>query len=57
MGLREIFEILRCPICFSPLEDHLDEGGVDCPKCRLRFSIEGDILNMLPSQALELEEK
>ena len=57
MGIREIVDILCCPICKGPLENHLDEGGMDCPKCRLRYAVKGDILNMLPSQALDLEQK
>jgi uncharacterized protein YbaR (Trm112 family) len=57
LGIREITEILCCPVCKGPLKNHLDEGGLDCPKCRLRFTLEGDILNMIPSEALDLEEK
>jgi uncharacterized protein YbaR (Trm112 family) len=57
MGIREIAELLRCPACGGPLENHLDEGGMDCPKCRLRYAVQGNILNMLPAQALSLEEK
>ena len=57
MGIREIAEILCCPVCHGPLENHIDENAMDCPKCKLRYTVEGDILNMLPAQALVLEEK
>ncbi len=58
MTLSELTELLKCPACEGALEDHIDEnGGLDCPKCRLRYVLEGDILNMMPAQALELEEK
>jgi uncharacterized protein YbaR (Trm112 family) len=54
----ELIQILKCPVCEGALEDRLEEhGGYDCAECRLRYVLEGDILNMLPAQALELEEK
>ncbi len=55
MGLNEIKEILRCPVCLGPLKDRPEERAMDCPECKLRFTVDGDILNLIPAQALELE--
>jgi uncharacterized protein YbaR (Trm112 family) len=57
MGIREIAEILCCPVCHGPLENHIEENAMECPNCKLRFTVEGDVLNMLPAQALALEDQ
>ncbi len=58
MNLSELTKILKCPKCEGDLVDRLEElGGLDCPVCNLRYLLEGDILNMVPAQALELEDK
>lgn len=54
MGLREIADILCCPICRAPLAYQAEEGRLDCALCGLGFPLDGDILYLLPQKAKEL---
>lgn len=57
MGLEEIVEILCCPACRGELDVRLEDDALDCPSCRLRYVVEGGVLNMIPSEALEREKE
>lgn len=53
----ELLEILACPACKGPLEVLPDHSALDCPACRLRFRVEGDIPIMLLDQAVEMPKR
>lgn len=51
----ELLEILVCPACRGELTYQPDERYLDCPACRLRYRIEGDVPIMLIDEAGKLD--
>lgn len=52
---KELLEILVCPACKGDLEYDSVKATLTCRACRLRYSIEDDIPNMLVDEAERLD--
>lgn len=52
----ELKEILVCPACKGDVEFKEAQGEIICPRCRLVFSIEDDVPNMLLDDAKPLDD-
>ncbi|MCB1152683.1 MAG: Trm112 family protein [Deltaproteobacteria bacterium] len=54
MGLKEIVPILRCPVSGAPLVYNEKANALDCKESGLRYPIDGDVVHLLPEEALDL---
>ena len=52
---KELLEILVCPKCKGELELKPAQEGLICHACKLEYTIEDDIPNMLIDEAKRLE--
>ncbi|MFH1018008.1 MAG: Trm112 family protein [Pseudomonadota bacterium] len=52
---KELLDILVCPKCKGDLTYERESSALDCPKCRLRYRVEGDIPVMLIDEAQSLD--
>jgi len=48
---KDLMEILACPSCRGPVEEHEDEQVIVCTKCGLRYPIRDGIPIMLIDEA------
>jgi uncharacterized protein YbaR (Trm112 family) len=49
-----LLEILVCPVCKGPLENHKAAGELVCKGCRLAYPVKDDIPVMLEAEARPL---
>jgi uncharacterized protein YbaR (Trm112 family) len=50
-----LLEILVCPVCKGPLQNHKAQNELVCRPCRLAYAIKDDIPVMLESEARQLD--
>jgi hypothetical protein len=48
---QELFDILVCPVCKTPVKLTPDDSGLKCQTCRRVYPIRNDIPVMLPEEA------
>ena len=48
---QKLLDILACPKCKGDLEYKSDDDALICHACRLKYSVEDDIPNMLIDEA------
>ncbi|MCC7310564.1 MAG: Trm112 family protein [Sulfuritalea sp.] len=49
-----LLEILVCPVCKGPLENHKTAAELVCRGCRLAYPVKDDIPVMLEDEARQL---
>lgn len=49
-----LLEILVCPVCKGPLQNHKAQSELVCRPCRLAYAVKDDIPVMLESEARHL---
>ena len=47
----ELLSMLVCPVCKGDLADDPGAETLTCPRCRLRYQVEGEVPNMLVEKA------
>jgi len=50
-NLKELLNILACPVCKAPLTLLADGSGLKCGTCRRVYAVRDDIPNMLAEEA------
>jgi uncharacterized protein len=48
---KELFDILVCPVCKTPVTPTPDQQGLKCASCRRVYPVRGDIPVMIVSDA------
>lgn len=54
---KPLLDILVCPVCKGSLEYQESPERLICEPCRLAYQVENGIPNMLPDEAISLDER
>ncbi len=54
---KELLDILACPQCKGDLKLEVDDSGLICNRCKLKFPIVDNIPVMLVDEAIKLNEE